>query len=73
MCGGSLVAKSCLTLATPWTVAHQSPLSGISQAGILQRVAISFSGDLPNQGSNPRLLQCRQTSALQANSLPTEL
>ena len=22
-----LVAKSCLTLATPWTVAHQAPLS----------------------------------------------
>ena len=26
-CGGSLVTKSCLTLATPWTVAHQAPLS----------------------------------------------
>ena len=25
--GGGLVAKSCLTLATPWTVAHQAPLS----------------------------------------------
>ena len=25
--GGSLVAKSCLTLATPWTIAHQAPLS----------------------------------------------
>ena len=25
--GGSLVTKSCLTLATLWTVAHQSPLS----------------------------------------------
>ena len=25
--GGSLVAKSCPTLATPWTVAHQAPLS----------------------------------------------
>ena len=24
---GSLVAKSCLTLTTPWTVAHQAPLS----------------------------------------------
>ena len=22
-----LVAKSCLTLVTPWTVAHQAPLS----------------------------------------------
>ena len=25
--GGGLVAKSCLTLATLWTVAHQAPLS----------------------------------------------
>ena len=25
--GGALVAKSCLTLATPWTVACQPPLS----------------------------------------------
>ena len=25
-CGGGLVAKSCLTLATPWTVACQAPL-----------------------------------------------
>ena len=25
--GGGLVSKSCPTLATPWTVAHQAPLS----------------------------------------------
>ena len=25
--GGSLVAKLCLTLVTPWTVARQAPLS----------------------------------------------
>ena len=25
--GGSLVAKLCLTLRTPWTVARQAPLS----------------------------------------------
>ena len=25
--GGGLVAKSCLTLTTPWTVARQAPLS----------------------------------------------
>ena len=24
---GGLMAKSCPTLATPWTVAHQAPLS----------------------------------------------
>ena len=44
MCGGGLVAKLCLTLATPWTVACQAPLSmGILQARILEWVAISFS------------------------------
>ena len=40
---GGLVAKSCLTLATPWTGARQAPLSGIFQAGILEWIAISFS------------------------------
>ena len=25
--GGALVTKSCLILVTPWTVAHQAPLS----------------------------------------------
>ena len=31
------------SLATPWTIAHQIPLSGISQARILEWVAIFFS------------------------------
>ena len=26
-CGGGLVTKSCLTIGTPWTVAHQGPLA----------------------------------------------
>ena len=38
-----LIAKSCVTSATPWTVAHQAPLS----MGFLRQepelVAISFS------------------------------
>ena len=42
--GGGLVAKSCLTLATPWTIAHQAPVSmGFSRQRILEWVAISFS------------------------------
>ena len=41
---GGLVAKSCSTLVTSWTVACQAPLSvGILQARILEWVAISFS------------------------------
>ena len=40
-CGG-LVTTSCLTLATPWTVARQAPsVHGISQTRILEWVAIS--------------------------------
>ena len=42
--GGGLVAKSCPTLATPWTVACQAPpFTGMLQARILEGFAISFS------------------------------
>ena len=37
-----LVAQSCLTVCDP-VVAHQVPVHGILQAGILQWVAIPFS------------------------------
>ena len=41
---GGLVAKSCLTLAIPWTVACQAPsVHGILQARILAWVTIPFS------------------------------
>ena len=44
-CAGlCLVAQPCLTLSTPWTVAHQAPLSvGILQARILEWVALHSS------------------------------
>ena len=42
--GGGLVAKSYPTLATPWTVVCQAPLSvGILQARILECVAMPSS------------------------------
>ena len=41
--GGGLVAKSCPAVATPWTVHARLLCHGISQAGILEWVAISFS------------------------------
>ena len=54
-------------LETPWTVAHQAPLStGILQARILEWVAMPSSRDLPNRGIKPRSL------TLQADSLPGE-
>ena len=51
--------------ATPWTVIHQALSFGssvlwISQARILEWVAISFSRDFPNPLSNPGLMYCRQ-------------
>ena len=52
------VPKLCLTLSTPWTVAPPgSSIHEISQARILEGVAIFFSMDLPDPGS---LLRCRQ-------------
>ena len=65
-CG--VVAQSCPTLATPWTVCSQpgSSVHGISQARILELVAIPSPGDHPNPGIEPR------SPAFQAVSLLTE-
>ena len=53
---------------TPWTVAHQAPLSmGIFQERILEWVAMTPPGDLPNPGIKPG------SPALQADPLPAEL
>ena len=65
--GGGLVAKSYLTLATPWTVAFQNPLSmGFSRQEYLSGLPFPSPGDLPNSGIKPR------SPALQADSLSTE-
>ena len=62
-CAKSVMSDS----ATPWTVAHQVPLStGILQARILEWVAMSSS----RGSSQPR--DRTQVSALQADSLPSE-
>ena len=51
-----------------------SSVHGIFQTRILEWVAISFSrGIFWTQESNPGLLHCRWSPALQADSLPTEL
>ena len=60
-----LVVQLCLTLATPWTVALQAPLSmdfpgkntGVGCHSLLQRI-------FPIQGSKPGLLHCRQIGSL---------
>ena len=62
-----LVAQSCLTV-TPWTAAHQAPLSlRFSRQGYWSGLPFPSPGDLPNPGIEPG------SPALQANSLPTEL
>ena len=45
----SLVTKSCLTLATPWTVALQGPLSvEFSRQEYWSELPFPSPGDLPN-------------------------
>ena len=65
---GGLVAKSCLTLVTSWTVAHQAPLpTGFSRQEYWSGLSFPFPRDLSDPGIEPG------SPALQADSLPTEL
>ena len=68
-CSGGLVSKLCLTLAIPWTVACQAPLSmEFSRQEYWSRLPFPSSGDLPDLGVEP------ESPALQAgDSLATEL
>ena len=51
---GALVPKSCLTLATPWTVACQAPLSmGFPRQEYWRGLPFPPPGDLPNPGIEP--------------------
>ena len=66
--GGGLVAQSCPTLATPWTVACQAPLSmGFPRQEYWSELPFPPPGNLPNPGIKPG------SPALQMDSLPTEL
>ena len=66
--GGGLVAKSCLTLVTPWTVAYQAPLSmGFSRQEYWSGLLFPSPGELPNPGIEP------QSPALQADDLLNKL
>ena len=60
---GGLVAKLCLILVTPWTVACQAHLSmGLSRQECWSWLPLSSPGDLHNPGTEP------QSPALQADS-----
>ena len=66
--GGGLVAKSCPTLVTPWTIAHQTTLSmRFFRQEYWSGLPFPSPGDLPNPGIEPG------SPALQADSFPTEL
>ena len=66
--GGGFVAKWRLTLAIPWTVACQSPLSvGFSRQEYWSGLPFPSPGDLPDPEIEPGF------SVLQADDLPTEL
>ena len=59
--GVGLVTKSCPTLETPWTVAHQTHLSmGFSRQEYWSGLPFPPPGDLPDPGIEPGLLHCRQ-------------
>ena len=66
-CSAVFILKLCPTLATPWTVAHQAPLSmRFSRQGYWSGLPFPSPGDLPpgfifpTQESNPGFLHCRQ-------------
>ena len=66
--GSGLVAKSCLNLVTPWTVACQAPLPvGFSRQEYWSGWLLFLSpGDLPNPGIEPG------SPALAGGSEPSE-
>ena len=67
---GGLVAKSCLTLATPWTGAHKAPLfRGFPRQEYWSGLSFLSPGDLPNSGTEPTF---PMSPALQADSLSAE-
>ena len=62
------LCQSCLTFCSPWTVAHQAPLSmRFSRQEYWSGLPFPSPGDLPNPGMEPR------SPALQADSSLSEL
>ena len=68
MCVRAKSLQLCLTLLTPWTVAHQAPLSmGFSRQEYWSVLPCPSSGDFPDPGIKP---VSPVAPALQADSLP---
>ena len=65
--GGCLVTKLCRLFVSPWTVAHQAPLSmGFSRQEYWNGLPFPSPGDLPDPGIKSG------SPALHTDSLPTE-
>ena len=63
--GGGLITKSCLTPATPWTIACQAPLSmGFPRQEFYSGLLFPSPWDFPDPGIKPT------SPALQTDSLP---
>ena len=59
--GGGLVAKLCLTLPTPWTVACQTPVPmGFPRQEYWNELPFPSPGDLTDPGIEPGSPTCRQ-------------
>ena len=67
LCGAGLVTKSCATLAIPWTITCQAPLSmRSSRQEYGSGLPFPSPGDPPDAGIEPK------SPALQADYLPSE-
>ena len=70
LCVCANLLQPCPLFATPWTVAHQAPLSmGFSRQEYQSGLPFPSPGDLPDPGIEPGALM---SPALQAGSLPAE-
>ena len=70
MVGGGLVSRSCPTPATPWTVAHQAPLSvEFSRQEYWSGLPFPSPGDLPDPGIEHVFPILQVVSSLQVDSL----
>ena len=64
-CFCCLVSKSCPTIAAPWTVAHQAPLSmGFPRQEHWSRLSFPSPGDLPDPGITSTFPELQADSVL---------
>ena len=72
--GGGLLAKSCLTHATPWTISCQTPLfMGFPGQEYWSGFPFPSPGDLPDPGIKPTFVTCTTLlSYIGRDTLPTE-